>query len=357
MRREDIEAREAALLDGAWYLLANPDVAFRRVHPLYHYQHTGRHEARCPNFYFDPPWYIERSGANVRVDDALTHYVTEGEARGLFPCPWFDPAWYRRAFALPPDVSPLAHFLGHRFEGGYAPNPDFYGLDEMTAYRELARAGVDPFERFAHTQAAPDAEPPGVRILANSGLFDANHYLAGNSDVIESAVDPLAHFAGQGWKELRSPNPYFDVEFYLKTNPDAARLEVNPMVHYFLHGEAAGRRPVLYFDPAWYRATYDIPPRQCALAHYLAQRRTQTVSPLAEFDVAFFKARNRGELRPARDPFMVFLALSAERDIDPNERFDSAAYRKAKLGRRSRYFMRSPEDTIPLLHYLRETYR
>jgi hypothetical protein len=76
---------------------------------------------------------------------------------------------------------------------------------------------------------------------AVAGLFDAEYYLAINPDVLETGVDPLAHFLTQGWIEGRNPSYDFDVDYYLRRNPDVAASGLNPLVHYALSGAGEGR--------------------------------------------------------------------------------------------------------------------
>src|SRR5579875_3386046 len=120
--------------------------------------------------------------------------------------------------------------------------------------------------------------------LHASGLFLAAWYLACYADVAAAGIDPLTHFCAAGWREGRHPNPYFDPAWYLTQNPDLRQDGMNPLLHYVRDGEHEGRRPILWFDPAWYRAAHAVPPDVSALAHFLAQRQSGTVSPIPEFD-------------------------------------------------------------------------
>jgi len=71
-----------------------------------------------------------------------------------------------------------------------------------------------------------------ARAIQNSGLFDWDWYIEGNSDVVAAGVDPLKHWLKTGWKEGRKPNPYFDTlwytQQYLSNSSDAS----NPLIHY-----------------------------------------------------------------------------------------------------------------------------
>ncbi len=84
-------------------------------------------------------------------------------------------------------------------------------------------------------------ERSAARIIARSGLFDAEWYLANNPDIAASCADPALHYVIFGAKEGRDPSPGFDTSYYLETCPDAARSGTNPLLHYLLFGRAEGR--------------------------------------------------------------------------------------------------------------------
>lgn len=81
-------------------------------------------------------------------------------------------------------------------------------------------------------------------------FFDADFYLEQNTDVAEDGVDPLKHYAENGWKEGRDPNKIFDTSFYLEQNPDVRDAGVNPLQHYyeFAASDETIRYPDLVFQ-------------------------------------------------------------------------------------------------------------
>lgn len=355
------ELATGGLFDAAWYSQQNPDVVRAGLAPLDHFLRFGGVEGRAPNGWFDPAWYrAQHPEAGATGLDALLHYQREGDRHGLRPVPAFDPAWYRTAYRLPPERLALAHFLPVRGSGRYLPSPALYAVPRLGKYREDIVKGSDPFEHYRR-DAEQAGRPvfPDTEVAADSGLVDDNYYLINGSDVHEAGLDPADHFCRYGWQEGRHPNIYFDTRWYLQTNPDVARLGINPLVHYVLEGEALDRRPVPWFQPGWYRRTYVVPAEQLALAHFLAHRRGQTVSPTPLFDVAWFVARHRDRLGSDRDPFAWYLQAGTLEDIDPSPGFDAAAYRRRHLGRPSRAFRNlvTPDRHNPLVHALRAQYR
>lgn len=92
------------------------------------------------------------------------------------------------------------------------------------------------------------------RLIAKSGLFDANWYLESNPDVASSKQEPLAHYLACGGAEGRKPHPAFDAAWYLTQHPDVAASGMTPLVHYLRVGVHAGASPSPEFDAPWYLA-------------------------------------------------------------------------------------------------------
>nr|WP_298521736.1 glycosyltransferase [uncultured Halomonas sp.] len=91
------------------------------------------------------------------------------------------------------------------------------------------------------------------RLLAQSGLFDANWYLA-QPGVAESPAarrDPARHYLMHGAAAGLSPGPTFDGVWYLEAYPDVTAAGLNPLVHYLRHGQAEGRLPRRNRALAW----------------------------------------------------------------------------------------------------------
>jgi hypothetical protein len=348
------EVADSGLFDAAWYRAGNPDVAAAELDPLTHFACFGMEEGRAPNRYFDPAWYRRQNPDVVETDlDPFLHYLRHGDLEGRQPHPFVDPGWYRDACALAADQPALRHFLTHSEDGLHAPGPELVAVTLMADWR-----GPHAVDRYLDSlDGAPVSPDPAI--VAGSDLLDPNHYLINASDVQEAGANPVDHYCRFGWREQRQPNVYFDTAWYVATNPDLGRRRMNPLVHYVLVGEPTGRRPVSYFDPTWYRATYDVPAGKTALAHFLAHRRQQTVSPNSLFDVAWYVARNRDSLGANRDPFAHYLQVGTVSDVDPSPGFDAKAYRRRHLGRPSRVFVRvmDPDRHNPLVHFLRSHYR
>ncbi len=93
-----------------------------------------------------------------------------------------------------------------------------------------------------------------MRLVGQSGVFDAVWYKNTYQNGIRSGVDPLRHYLKDGWRQGCNPNPFFDTDWYLSRNGDVRSAGVNPLVHYLRYGAAEGRDPCGEFDTCWYLA-------------------------------------------------------------------------------------------------------
>jgi hypothetical protein len=75
-----------------------------------------------------------------------------------------------------------------------------------------------------------------IELLAASGLFDRNWYLAAYPDVAKSGINPAEHYLRHGADEGRDPGPRFSTSKYLNRHPDVARAGMNPLLHYVKFG-------------------------------------------------------------------------------------------------------------------------
>jgi GT2 family glycosyltransferase len=98
------------------------------------------------------------------------------------------------------------------------------------------------------------------RVMARSGLIDAEWYASQNPKTWLARHDPCLHYLWFGARALRNPNRWFDTGWYLAHNPDVRHAGVNPLLHYIQYGSHEGRNPHPGFDTEWYQKAYpDIP--------------------------------------------------------------------------------------------------
>lgn len=184
---------DSGIFDAAWYAANNADVAHGGEDPARHFVSRGWREGRRPCFYLDPAWYL---AANPDVRDAgfdaVLHYVMHGDQEGRRAGPHFDTAWYRARQGLDASEPALAHYLRNRLHGA-SPIPEFDAEFYLSTYRDVARAGVDPYE----------------------------------------------HYVTIGWQEGREPSPDFDSRYYVTRHMGGA-AEMAPLLHFLANRHEPG---------------------------------------------------------------------------------------------------------------------
>ncbi|SDE71669.1 Glycosyltransferase involved in cell wall bisynthesis [Kordiimonas lacus] len=91
-----------------------------------------------------------------------------------------------------------------------------------------------------------------IKALEETGLFQADWYVATYDDVSASGYSPIEHFVRIGEKKGYNPNPYFDQVWYTKRSPAAVRFPAPAAVHYAVNGWRKGRSPSEAFSVPLY---------------------------------------------------------------------------------------------------------
>jgi glycosyltransferase involved in cell wall biosynthesis len=110
-----------------------------------------------------------------------------------------------------------------------------------TNFRRTARRGLNGLGRILTRNAlrawhaVVAASDERYRVISESGLFDADFYLANNPDVARADVNPLRHYIAHGAAEGRDPNPFFSTSAYFEDLCQPANLAANPLAHYLLN--------------------------------------------------------------------------------------------------------------------------
>ena len=172
------------LVDGAFYLAGNPDLAAAGVDPVDHYMASGWREGREPAPQFDTLAYCLTRGITFATQNPLVHYVLHGGPARPDPdaalalrietlAPYFDAAHYRQrlpepqaeALAGASDAALLRHYVAEGWRARIGPRPDFDPAGYVQARSGSRAVADDPFS------AAPAAE--------NKGAVDATLRLFG----------------------------------------------------------------------------------------------------------------------------------------------------------------------------------
>lgn len=272
------EVERTGLFDAEYYLAANEDVADSGIDPARHFAMTGWSEGRRANPEFDPAFYLER-----HADVA---------AQG---------------------VNPLVHYAEDGFLEGRQ-------TSSIAASRPASLDAGDEALRHA---------------IEATGLFDRDFYLAAYPDVAATGLDPALHFAQEGWKEGRRPNPFFDPTLYLSANPDVVATGQNPLLHYAEHGLLEGR----------HRSAGDGAPSEVEGSASDATL-AEAVRATGLFDEAFYLRQNPDVAASGVDPALHYATQGWRRHRRPNATFDPA-----------HYLERHPDVAAlrmdPLVHYAR----
>lgn len=239
----------SALVNDAFYLARNADVAAAGQDPDQHYHVNGWREGRDPNALFDSDAY-RFANADVRTAaiDPLEQYHLYGWKEGRDPSAAFDTQIYlnRNADVRAAGIDPFEHYLqAGRAEGREAfaaigqasiANGAFDAAYYLLANRDVARSGIDAYQHYLANGLREGRD--------SSAYFDTTGYLDAYADVRAAGIDPLAHYDQYGWKEGRDPSGLFDTVNYLTANADVAASGMDPLTHYLRYGSAEGRSPL-----------------------------------------------------------------------------------------------------------------
>ena len=165
-------------------------------------------------------------------------------------------------------------------------------------------------------------------------FFDAEYYLASNSDVVAAGIDPMEHYRTYGWRELRAPTRWFDPVAYLRRHPELQDSNIDPFAHFITHN-----------DPENAMRTFEAagaPTEKGAMGQLMAGRSSLTGQPdvyqLATpskadvettapfFDTAYYLANNPDIARSLVDPLLHFLTIGWIEGRDPSPDFSVRYY-------------------------------
>ncbi|MBW8891055.1 MAG: hypothetical protein JF617_02390 [Burkholderiales bacterium] len=80
-----------------------------------------------------------------------------------------------------------------------------------------------------------------IRILHQA--VDPAFYRSRYPDIAEAGVDPIEHYATQGWREGRDPNAWFSTNSYLDQHPELREAGVNPLLSFLAAVASAPAAP------------------------------------------------------------------------------------------------------------------
>ncbi len=167
-----------------------------------------------------------------------------------------------------------------------------------------------------------------ARVIAGSGLFDAEFYWLQKPELKNAGINPIADFVERGSEEGVDPHLVFDTSYYLEQNPDVVRIGVNPLFHFIKHGAHEGRDPHPLFDTSYYLEQNPDVARagENALFHFMKCGASEGRNPCPLFDVSFYLQQNPDVATLGVNPLVQFVQSGAREGRDPHPLFDTSYY-------------------------------
>jgi GT2 family glycosyltransferase/glycosyltransferase involved in cell wall biosynthesis len=161
-----------------------------------------------------------------------------------------------------------------------------------------------------------------ARHIRETGLFDPAYYLAQNSDVAESGVDPLLHYVTYGDQEGRKPTLFFDPKIY-RTHANTFKfkfIEINTLLHYFAVGRHYQISTSEWIDISYYLSSNrdvkinGIEP----ITHYVKYGGFEGRSPSLHFDSRYYLMSNPDVQASGVNPLVHYVQYGQAEGRKPN---------------------------------------
>ena len=398
-RPDTAEAHRLArrLVDGAFYLAGNPDLAAAGVDPVDHYMASGWREGREPAPQFDTLAYCLTRGITFATQNPLVHYVLHGGPARPDPdaalalrietlAPYFDAAHYRQrlpepqaeALAGASDAALLRHYVAEGWRARIGPRPDFDPAGYVQARAGSRAVSDDPFFRYVAETRLSGGEPFAAPHRLNLPAVDADWYRATYPDV--GGREPFLHFAEAGWRELRDPGPGRSTLAALLRvcGLRPARAPVEDTAWLGAIGQGALDRDALldlqarlvagHFDHGFYRARYGLSEADDAVRDYCDTGWRKGRNPRPDFDGQAYADAHPGMRETGLAPLVHRLATALMHGTDIaagafHPRYGTPDSREAALADEARtvapffdaafYAKRNPDAAdAPLAHFV-----
>ncbi|MGD9969663.1 MAG: rhamnan synthesis F family protein [Sulfuricurvum sp.] len=158
---------------------------------------------------FDSSFYLrEYSDVRVYEGSALEHFIKIGLSENRKPSKKFDNQWYESYYL---DIQ----------------NSRMNAIEHYIMYGYQENRFMNSLEFSIH------------KVLVESGLFDESYYLSKYIDLQKhkkTGFDLILHYIRYGANENRNPNQYFDTAWYREHYSDVHNSKMNPLFHYALYG-------------------------------------------------------------------------------------------------------------------------
>ena len=219
----------------------------------------------------------------------------QARIRRIRQSPLFDADFYadRNPDVVATGTDLAKHYALSGWKEHRNPSAEFSTRRYLEANPDVVATGINPLLHYIDQgqaegrQIYPVEEEAQIEAIRDSGLFDADYYLATYTDIQPPPQDPIRHYCERGWREGRNPSEEFDTQGYLEAYADIRDWGTNPFWHYVVYGRAEFRhanpererkrieaeveaiRDSGLFDVDYYLAMYpNMQPPQDPIHHY-----------------------------------------------------------------------------------------
>ena len=257
--------------------------------------------------------------------------IRQAKIRRIRQSPLFDADFYaeRNLDVVAAGVDLAKHYALSGWKEYRNPSVEFSTRRYLEANPDVVATGINPLLHYIDQgqaegrQIYPVEEEAQIEAIRDSGLFDADYYLATYTDIQPPPQDPIHHYCEHGWREGRNPSEEFDTQGYLAAYADVRNWGTNPFWHYVVFG-------------------------QHELRHATPERRieaeVEAIRASDLFDVDYYLATYPDIQPPPKDPIRHYCERGWREGRDPSEEFDTRYYLEA-------YGDIKNADTNPLWHY------
>lgn len=186
------------------------------------------------------------------------------------------------------------------------------------------------------------ADETGIKILANSGLFNADYYHIKNPDIEKE--NALNHYYYNGYLEGRKPSYLFSPIEYLEENDDVSESGLKPLYHYILFGEKEGRKPSEYCSIVHLQKQIKATDLGTLLAHFYSFERESRLSAHQYFDIDYYLEHNPDIAESSISPYFHFLSTGVYEGRNPRKDINMMEYCKQ--------FNVNKDEINPFLHFI-----
>ena len=311
--------------------------------------------------------------------------IRQARIRRIRQSPLFDADFYaeRNPDVVAAGVDLAKHYALSGWKEHRNPSVEFSTRRYLEANPDVAAAGINPLLHYIDRGKAEGRqihyveEEAQIEVIRDSGLFDADYYLATYTDIQPPPQDPIRHYCEFGWHEGRNPSAEFDTQGYVAAYNDVKAAGVNPFWHYVEAGRYESRhanpkrieaeveaiRASGLFDVNYYFATYpDVQLPMDLIRHYCEHGWHEGRNPSKEFDTRYYLETYRDIKDAGINPFWHYAVAGraefrhANPERERKQRFEAevAAIQASGLFDANYYFATYPDihpPINPIRHY------